>query len=62
MKKLLFMVFILILIFGLVVCGGKDKDEKKFVVGVFNVLYVVILEKVKLLFEKKGIELEIKKF
>ena len=47
-------------IFGLAACGGKDKDEKKLVVGASNVPHAVILEKAKPLLEKKGIELEIK--
>ena len=39
--------------FGLAACGGKDKDEKKLVVGASNVPHAVILEKAKPLLEKK---------
>ena len=62
MKKLLLTALISTSIFGLAACGGKDKDEKKLVVGASNVPHAVILEKAKPLLEKKGIELEIKKF
>ena len=41
---------------------GKDNDEKKLVVGASNVPHAEILEKAKPLLEKKGIELEVKKF
>ena len=59
MKKLLLTALISTSIFGLAACGGKDKDEKKLVVGASNVPHAVILEKAKPLLEKK-IELEIK--
>jgi D-methionine transport system substrate-binding protein len=62
MKKLLLTALITTSIFGLAACGAKDKDEKKLVVGASNVPHAVILEKAKPLLEKKGIELEIKKF
>ena len=39
--------------FGLAACGGKDKDEKKLVVGASNVPHAEILEKAKPLLEKK---------
>ncbi|PFF71077.1 methionine ABC transporter substrate-binding lipoprotein MetQ [Bacillus thuringiensis] len=62
MKKILLTALISTSIFGLTACGGKDKDEKKLVVGASNVPHAVILEKAKPLLEKKGVKLEIKKF
>ncbi|MGH0509297.1 methionine ABC transporter substrate-binding lipoprotein MetQ [Bacillus cereus group sp. BfR-BA-01446] len=62
MKKLLLTALISTSIFGLAACGGKDNDEKKLVVGASNVPHAEILEKAKPLLEKKGIELEVKKF
>lgn len=47
MKKwFLVLVLIFVLVVGLVVCGFNNglKDEKKIVVGVFNMFYVEILE------------------
>ncbi len=53
MKKLLLTALISTSIFGLAACGGKDKDEKKLVVGASNVPHAEILEKAKPLLEKK---------
>lgn len=63
MKKLFGFILVLIFVVVLVVCGNGSKsgsDDKKIIVGVLLVLYVEILEKVKLLLEKKGYELDIK--
>ncbi|MFX3625713.1 MAG: methionine ABC transporter substrate-binding lipoprotein MetQ [Ectobacillus sp.] len=58
MKKVLFTA--LTAVFTLSACGGKE--ETKLVVGASNVPHAEILEKAEPILEKKGIDLEIKKF
>ncbi|WP_369901984.1 methionine ABC transporter substrate-binding lipoprotein MetQ [Bacillus manliponensis] len=60
MKKLVLSALTAALVFALAACGGKE--ESKLVVGASNEPHAVILKEAQPLLEKKGIDLEIKKF
>lgn len=73
MKKWLAVILTLTLALALTACGTSKKEtsgskesskdgESKLVIGASNTPHAIILEKAKPLLEKKGIQLEIKKF
>lgn len=62
MKKVITLLVSVLLVFGLVGCGSKEKDENKISVACSPTPHALILEKAKELLAQKGYELEIIEF